>query len=278
MSRFVRFTIAAGVVAGVAAAASAQIRQPGPLSVQALGGDAGQVLRGPALYTTGFEAAEGYAVGPIEPQVGWTASGTNLPYASVDTSNPYAGGQHLRMVFDDTVGFGAQRVVLSPTLGTISGGQSSTSVMVYISSDGGANYNVIGQAPSQGLLTWNVTFNWNGGSAGTPGEIFILDDLGSGLTWVDTNVVWNEGVYTELRVETDSVANTIRYYYGGNLIYTGVAGIFAGTSVEQVVFATDNFQEAGEFADFDNILVVPAPGALAVMGLGVVGAARRRRR
>lgn len=280
MHRSARLITAACALAAAAGSVSAQSR-PIDLSVDALG-PTSSALRGPAMFETGFETAEGYLVGPISGQNGWAASvNANQASFNVNTANPFAGAQHLRIGFDDAVPVGSQRVILSPNLGAFAGGSSSTSVMVNISGDQGANWDVIGQAPSQALLTWRLRFNWNGGTAGTPGEIFILDDPDAdgpgGLAFVDTGVVWNEGAYTELRVETDSDADAIRYYYGGNLIYTGVAGIFAGTSVEQFVVVTDNFQEPGEVGDFDNLVIVPAPGSMALLGVGLAVGARRRR-
>jgi hypothetical protein len=40
---------------------------------------------------------------------------------------------------------------------------------------------------------------------------------------------------------------------------------------------SDNFQNPDEVGDFDNVSVIPAPGALALLGLGGLAAARRRR-
>jgi hypothetical protein len=281
MYRSARSIMAVFVLAAAAGSAAAQSR-PFDLSVQAFG-PTSPALRGLGEYSTGFETAEGFTVGPVAGQNGWTASvNANQTAFSVSTANPFSGSQHLRVGFDDAVPMGNTRVILGPNLGSIGEGQTVTSVMVNISSDQGSNYEVIGQAPSQELVAWRVVFNWNGGISGTPGEIFILDDPDGdgpgGLAFVDTGVVWNAGVYTELRVETDSLANTINYYYGGNLIYSSVAGMFAATSVEQFVILTDNYQNPGEVADFDNIVIaVPAPGSLALLGLGLAVGARRRR-
>jgi hypothetical protein len=96
------------------------------------------------------------------------------------------------------------------------------------------------------------------------------------LSFANTGVTWTEGQYRELRVEMDPIADSLRYYYGGALIYTGLAGTFAGTSVEQVVLINDNFQLAGETADFDNINVVPAPASLALLGFAALATRRRR--
>jgi len=71
----------------------------------------------------------------------------------------------------------------------------------------------------------------------------------------------------------------INYYLNGALFYTSQTGTVAATAVEQFIVRTDNFQNAGGFADFDNIgsTIVPAPGAVALLGLGGLVATRRRR-
>jgi hypothetical protein len=126
--------------------------------------------------------------------------------------------------------------------------------MVNLSAIGGADYDVVAQAPSQGFLTARVKFNFQG-------AIYVLDDTGSGLVFIDTGTTWtaDAGTYKELRIEIDGLADPIDYYWGGSLFYSSVAGVFAGTSVEQVVFTSDNWQNPGETGDFDDLRVVHGP-------------------
>lgn len=258
-------------VSALALAAGAAIARP-PMSVSTSAITNGDdiVLRGPGNQFFDFEAPA-YALGAIEPQNGWSASGVNLPYASVSNVNPAGGQQHLRIAFDSSVAAGISRNVLGPNSGALPVGPSSVSFDFAISGLGGANYRAIGQAPSQGFLSWRVEFDFEFG------DIYVLDDLGLGLQFVDTGSDFTPGTYMNMRVETDPGADSIRYFLDNNLIYTGVAGVFAGTTVEQMVFASDNFQLEGETGDFDNVSVTPAPGALALLGLGGLAAARRRR-
>ncbi|MBX3357911.1 MAG: hypothetical protein KF745_05740 [Phycisphaeraceae bacterium] len=266
---------------GAASVASADFtRSHGPISTAAFtSGQSSGALRGPGNFFAGFETAEGYVVGPLDGQLGWATAPAATATQSVTTANPYAGNQNFRMVNNAGNPNGTNQLAFSPVLGVFAGGQSETSMQINLSNDGGADYDVVGQAPSQALLTWRVKFSWTDANGTGPGTIFILDDLGGGLGFVDTGVAWNTGAYTELRVLTDSVADTITYFYGGAPLYTGVAGIFAGTSVEQVVMLNDNFQLPGETGDFDNVSVtVPSPSALGLAGLGLLAAGRRRRR
>lgn len=229
------------------------------------------------LLSTGFEAP-GFATGSLEPQNGWSSSGTNLPWQQVSNANPFAGSQHLRMTFDASIGAGSQRLIFSPNLGAQPVQSTTTSLQVNISNDGGADYDVIGQAPSQGFATWRVRFSYSDQFGTGPGEIFVLDDNGEGaLAFISTGTFWSKGSYKELKVVTNPATLTTDYYYGGSLFYSGT--LFAGTTVEQLVFRTDNFQLGGETGDIDNInlTIVPAPGVLALAGLGGLAAARRRR-
>src|SRR5262245_52868517 len=52
------------------------------------------------LFGSGFEPGEGYAIGTLEPQLGWTATGINLPFASISNANPFTGTQHIRLIDD----------------------------------------------------------------------------------------------------------------------------------------------------------------------------------
>jgi hypothetical protein len=236
------------------------------------------------MWGTGFESGEGYVLGSLDGQQGWTTSGTNLPWASVSTANPFDGQQHVRVIEDPGQAAGIDRLAFSPDTLALPTEALVTSVQVAISNDQGANYEVAAQAPSQALVTWRVLFNFDtdGTGGGGPGHIFVLDDPGSGLAFVDTGVVWAEGPYRELKVISDPVADTLDYFYNGAHIYSGVAGLFAGTTVEELVIISDNFQLPGETADFDNFDVrsaIPEPasmGLLAIWGLVVSGRRRVR--
>lgn len=257
--------------------AIAQVRPGNRVSAEAIsiGGGAEGGIAGPGEFATSFEAQEGFNLGPLEPQNGFTASGINANWASIRNDNPADGAQHLRLVRDINVARGTTRVALSPSIGPLSDGSSITSLFVNISNYGGADYDIVGQAPSQGLLTWRVRFNFDNGQ-GT-GNIFVLDDVGSGLEFIDTGAIWLAGVHRPLRVEVDFQADVIRYYYADNLIYTSIAGLFAATRVEQIGWVTDNLQLENETADFDRLrLTIPEPAGAALPLAAVLFALRRR--
>ncbi len=204
---------------------------------------------GPGNLTTGFEAVDGFVPGFIGGQSGWTTFAASLTQGHIDTANPAAGAQHLRISKDPALASGILTGAFSPDQGPLAVGPSSVSVDIAISNTGGADYDVSPQAPSQAMISARVKFSF-------VGNIFIVDDLGAGLVFVDTGVAWNAGPYTNLTINIDPVANTIDYIYGGAPIYSSVGGVFAGTTIEQVVLFSDNFHVAGESGDFDNFSVV----------------------
>ena len=73
--------------------------------------------------------------------------------------NPAGGLQHLRIGNDPLVGAGTFTGAFSPNLGALPVGPSSVSMDIAISNTGGADYDVIPQAPSQGFLTARVKFS-----------------------------------------------------------------------------------------------------------------------
>ncbi|TVQ63917.1 MAG: PEP-CTERM sorting domain-containing protein [Phycisphaerales bacterium] len=269
-------TIAMLAIAGLASAAIASPAKVYDTSIDAIfapGSTAMPGLRNVNEFY-GFESAEGYSVGPVAGQQGW-AEFTARPGASrVSNANPASGNQHLRIVELQTGA--AFNGAFSPDLGAQPAGRYITSVDIALNDDGGADYQVLGQAPSQGFLSFRVNFAFTG-------SIQILDDVGAGLVFVNTGATWDPSLsYTNLTVDLDFDNDTIDYFYGGNLIYSSVAGVFAGSAVEQVILLSDGFQSFSETpsptGDFDNLsIVIPAPGAFALLGLGGLVAVRRRR-
>lgn len=241
----------------LASDASANRKEGVPPSTEAIAPDAGDVNTTLAvILSTGFEAPT-YVLGPAEPQNGWTASGVNLAWNTISNLNPAQGTQHLRVIRDVTVAGGSTRVLLSPVTALPPNTPAQFRGLLYISNDGGSDHDLIGQAPNQGFITYRMKFSWSDDAGTGPGTIYVLDDLGAGLGFVNTGVTWTEGQYKEVKVQHDPAAGEIRYFYDGALIYTGT--IFAGTSVEQVGMVTDNFQLAGEHAGLDEIQLLDTP-------------------
>ncbi|MCH8166038.1 MAG: hypothetical protein IH889_10565 [Planctomycetes bacterium] len=236
--------------AGTPASAAAIPHPPGSsISRFGSGGNQGGVAGGD-LAPVGFEPAEGFAPGFIDGQVGWRAFAAGIAEAHVETVNPATGVQHLQIANDPGNPSGTTTGAFSPNLGNCDDTTFTTVLVdVNISALGGADYDVVPQAPTQGLLTTRVVFS-------NTGDILVLDDIGAGLVFVDTGADWIPGQYVTLRiVVSSSGAGLLRYFYPSNtFIYNGVGGLIAGTSVEELVILSDN-ANVGDVGDFDNVSI-----------------------
>ena len=137
----------------------------------------------------------------------------------------------------------------SPDLGARPAERYLVSVDVNVSAVGGADYYITPQASSQGVLAAQVIFGYEG-------HIHILDYLGGGLTYVDTGVAWQPGVYQNLLIDLDPVAGRIEYSLNHSVIYSS-SDLLGADAVEQVVFYCDNWNN-GEVGDFDNVFIATA--------------------
>jgi hypothetical protein len=215
------------------------------------------------------EGFETLVPGAINGQAGYTVFAANAAAPVVSTANPAGGAQHLRV----SKGLGTNSSLngaFTPDYGDFTNKSNAVSFDFFGSHLGGADAHMIAQAPSQSFLSWRMNFNFQG-------NIFVLDNIGAGLAFIDTGADWTPGAYHNVRVEMNSAANSIQYFYNNTLIYTSVAGIFAGTAVEQVILGSDNFYNQGEFIDYDNLNIVPAPATGALLAFGLLAAGRRRR-
>jgi len=239
--------VLAMVVIGVAVAGSAVDKTYDVSTAAFVSSATSHGVDGMVTETWGFEAGEGFAPGFVGGQAGWTTFAASVVEGHIDTANPHSGTQHFRISLDPAAAAGSLIGGFSPDVTDPIVDASAVFVYVFIGATGGADYDVVAQAPSQGSLTVRVKFSWLG-------DILILDDVGAGLEYVDTGVDWLPGSYNLLEIYIDPVFNTINYDYAAAQIYSSVAGVFAGTVVEQVVLISDNYN-AGENGDFDDLTI-----------------------
>ncbi|HFD86065.1 MAG TPA: hypothetical protein ENJ35_00115, partial [Gammaproteobacteria bacterium] len=198
-------------------------------AVQSGAGITQNVFTSVASYGTGFEPVEGFSPGYIGGQSGWTSFLTSMIEAHVDVSTPATGVQHLQVAKDPFLPVGFFVGGFSPYLGPQPSDPTTVSVEINISAlNNGADYYVTPQAPTQGLKTAEVVFEWTG-------DIKVLDFVGGMWLYYDTLHDWVPGAYKKLEIDIDPGANTIDYYYDGSLIYTSAGGVWGATSVEEVV-------------------------------------------
>jgi len=192
-----------------------------------------------------FEASEGYAPGFIGGQNGWSTYSTNTTKPIVSAANASDGEWSLELSKHDGLNTGVFVGGFSP-LFSIDEDVMSISYDVFIESTGGADYDVIVQAPSQGFLTARVKFFWQGG-------IRLVDFNNEGtVVMLATGVPYPVNEWFDLTIEVDRGADVINYYLNGDLFWTGA--IFGGTVMEQVVVLHDNWND-GEAGFIDNIRV-----------------------
>lgn len=231
-------------------------------------------------FTTGFESGEGYTVGSITGQNGWTTfTNASVPThalsPAVSNANAAGGSQHLRLTDNTASANGSNNGAFSPVFTPGVNDVYTVSVDTYFNSVQGADYYVTAQDTTAGFVNFRVNFDWQG-------NIWILDNPGTGLAYQDTGVAWANNAYKNLTIVHDITGNSLKYFYDGAEIYSS-ASFTAVTQINQVVIYGDNWENAGEYADFDNLSVtgteaVPEPATMAVLAAAGLAAARRRRK
>jgi len=187
-------------------------------------GDAFTARDGTCAQDNTCDALTGCTCAPFAGECGWIHGQGSGPYPApwgvstsnqgigmiephVDTVNPFAGQQHLRFTKDVcdttagplTTGFATDaRIPSSANIapeGVI--GPSTYEGQIAIHQLFGANVNWQPQSNSQGLLTTRTQFNFSG-------NFYILDDQGSGYTFVPVFQYWDySGAYHKISVHHD---------------------------------------------------------------------------
>lgn len=269
------------------------------------GGDTGA---GPRTFSgTGFEPGEGYGVGTISNVNGWRCFGA----ANATPPGPRCSPPGVVPNWKDPPGNqGAQFFELTnnldhpqPTnIGAFTPKFKDFTLPILnwdfkMDDNGGAHYEVIPQTPLGGQV--NTRFYYDYG-----GYMYVLHDVNNdNVTGAYIKLgSWTPNVNLTYQLVFDHAAGTFTAWVGSdkdNLmqlcdIETGLGCVFnefGGTTsfIEEVVLLSDNFQNTGlgsfsghpqsgdGAAYFDNVVLKPEPGTLAMLGAGLVLALRRRR-
>ncbi len=220
-------------------------------------------------------------------QNGWqNAVSPDMPYIS-GASFARTGSQSLRVEDDPRIGPGFPGALYLSPLFVGAPGPRSVSARVYISNLGGADYFISPQSVALNLACARVKFAGRDPNGdGTPGDIEILNDSNGpapgGIAFVPTSRNYAPGQERDVRI--DFVGNNqIKYYYGGELIFTGstlfndATGLTCnGPQLDQLAIADNQAQffTIGNYADYDNIAVTPEPASATLVLLATAAAIR----
>jgi hypothetical protein len=229
--------------------------------------------RGTGFTGTGFEASEGYVQGDITGQNGWLSN--NPPNGSMDVTDGSDDGNGSPNALRLSVGPQAQGTRGRAQTPLFPSNSNGFGVDTRIDDNGGGNYGLFGAISTGGLLAFQAEFDYTG-------DIFVVLSVAGVPTFVNSNVSWAQNQYKLL--EATISGGTLTYRYDGAVI--GSSPVLQSAVFDFVQFNHDNFQAfgGGSFTPggvaagyFDNVTSIPAPGALALLGLGGLAVARRRR-
>ena len=194
-------------------------------------------------YETSFESSEGFTTGFLGTQTAtnWTIFTASTTQPTISAADANQGTQSFNIDSDGTLSTGTLLGGFSPQIAPSDATAiQRCQVWVKITPGGGADYDVAPQAPTQGFLTARVNFRFTG-------PVRVLD----GGSFVDTGVTWTENQWHFLEIVLDPVAETLDYYLDSNLIYQATT-LVGGTTIEQVVLLSDNFNE-GDVVFYDDL-------------------------
>jgi hypothetical protein len=240
-------------------------------------------------FVEGFEPPA-WHIGSANQNVWQNAVSPNMPII-VGAENARGGSQSLRVEDDPLIGPGFPGALYLSPIFVGAPGPRSVSARLYISNYGGADYYISPQSVALNLACARYRFAGRDPNGdGTPGDIEVLDDVNGsapgGIAFVPTGRNYVAG--QEKDVLIDFVGNNqIKYYYGGELIYTGstlfndATGLTCnGPQLDQLAIADNQAQffTTGNYADYDNIAVTPEPATASLLLLAAGAAVRNRSR
>lgn len=205
-----------------------------------------------AQQTISFEASEGFTLGDINEQNGWTTT----------TYSETEGGPTLyidsQLISDELSSDGTQSLKITedtnfttsnnPVFGAFNSNFSTTGEQFEVS------YDFYGSILDGADFTFNL-YNGNDFTARVnfsyQGVVAVVDlnDAGTGLTYVPTTQTWLAETWYNVKIVFDITDNTVEYYVDETLIYSGVP---LSNSFDTIACTHDNW---GGFAYYDNIIV-----------------------
>lgn len=258
--------------------------------VAALACAAGTAFGG-TIYSTGFDTSEGFVNGGIHGQNGWsTYDPSNVSgggtFASITASAPSGfGGDR---AFSFTSGTGATsspRYAWSPNYGSTFASDAASGMNIIVSQVDMYMASGSTSAARQGM----VTFDASGAKILTgfyvqanTGMVYLLANYNNGGTInnfaFNTNVTIGYNQWVRFTTKWNQATGRMEVFWGANGFF--VDGAAAGSVADETDFYnTRNNSTVSTTVFFDNLVIatVPTPGSAALLGLGGLVAARRRR-
>ena len=177
----------------------------------------GSVFTAKAQETISFESEEGFTLGTIHNQNGWTVTeagaGTGVYLSEQNITDAYASdGTYSLQIAADTEFPPQENAVVgatSPTL-QITGDQIEFSFDIFMDVDEDpetdtADLDFYAVSAGEGFVVARVKFNWEG-------NIFVLDEVDGTLNFYDSGVAWTPDAWQTVRIEIDFTAGLINYY------------------------------------------------------------------
>ena len=211
-----------------------------------------------AQWSDNFDSS---AVGSINGQGGWQGWDNTASFAGTVSTDQFLSApnsQKINSTSDSVHKF----------TGVTSGAWSFSIDQFIPTSFTGTTYFILNSVYNDGgPYQWAVQLDFNP----TTGAGLIQDSIRGG----SNPVSFVRGQWANIRIDFDLTANTISQYYNGSLIKSGTwatAG-YPALSLQGI----DLYGGTGTDVYYDNASLVPAPASLALLGLGGLLAARRRR-
>ena len=183
-----------------------------------------------------FESSEGFTLGEINGQNGWTANPTYSPLVNVVDTKSTEGSNSLYFEDDPNgpIPDGGITGAISPT---INFDDVVFTVDLFVESgQNPSEFDVILQSVASDALTSRVAF--------LNGDILVVDAV-PGLQFVNVGT-YTSDVWFELKIVHNFMTGTIEYSIDDTLIYTG--NVVNGTNIDQMLLFS-SFNQTGIYVD-----------------------------
>lgn len=212
----------------------------------------GSLFTATAQLNTSFESSEGFALGTINEQNGWTViddpDGAPIDGLNISDADSSNGDFSLSISKDPEVPEQQNAVVFaaSPAF-TAEFDKVTLSFDLFINvtdAENASDYAVTLEGTGEDLITSRIQFHFDN-------TIVVVDNTDTEPNFVETTGTWTADTWHSVTINYDFTAGTIVYLLDGVVIHEGE--VFGGTTITNLFINHDNWP--GSTAFFDNISV-----------------------